>query len=894
MGQLRNILQWLRGNSNDQYRASSGRLGLRSFSARYLAAIVLAVVAQVLRIPLPGQTIAPFIITYAPFIVISAMLGGLGPGLLTTMLCVLEGVFFSIEPFDSFVVSDLSSWIAISTLVVTGVTTSVLAERLKRSGVQLGETHRKTSAILESISDGFNAFDREWRYIYVNAAAAKMVGKAPEEMLGRNLWETWPHVADSPFGDAYRRAVAENVPVQVEAFYPDLFNAWFEVRCYPSPEGLTVFFTDTTERRRVEEELRMMESAILQTSDGVLILKVAGEDSCRPTPVFANSALERMTGFSLEDLQTGSLPLLFGPGLDLHSIEHPRTGCPGGRPQPLELPVRRKDGSEFSAEFNFRPLTDASGNYTHCVWTCRDVTVRKQADEAARLLSSIVECSDDAIISKNLDGIVLSWNQGAERIYGYSSGEMVGRSISLLIPADRGDELPEILEYLKLGQQIEHLETERVKKDGQRIFVSLTISPLRDLAGSLVGASTITRDITERKRTEKALQLSEKRYRSLALVADQIVWATNPRGEVEEDVPTWRSFTGQSVDEIKGSGWIDAVHPEDRERAIDVWSRSLRNRSFHDIEYRLRRRDGEYRYMAVHGVPVLEEDGTVREWVGTCADITERKQIEEEIHRLNEDLERRVIERTAQWEASNKELEAFAYSVSHDLRAPLRAVDGFSRILLEEYALELAGEAQRYLNIVRKNAVQMGELIDRLLTFSRLGRQSLKKESIDLKALVGQTLEDMAREQEGRRIDIVIGELPPCEADRALLKQVIVNLLSNALKYTRCRDQARIEVGAPVSQQDGTVYFIRDNGAGFDMRYVDKLFGVFQRLHSAEEYEGTGVGLAIVHRIITRHGGRVWAEGEVDKGATFYFSLPAEERLGLPDHDSAQSLPEIA
>ncbi len=248
--------------------------------------------------------------------------------------------------------------------------------------------------------------------------------------------------------------------------------------------------------------------------------------------------------------------------------------------------------------------------------------------------------------------------------------------------------------------------------------------------------------------------------------------------------------------------------------------------------------------------------------------ITERRQAENEIGKLNKELTQKSLE----LEVANKELEAFSYSVSHDLRAPLRAVDGYSRILLDEHASHLSEGGQRFLRLVRENAVKMGQLIDDLLTFSRLSRQPLKKQIVATADLARQVLEELKLEQNGRRVETSIADLPQCQADPALLKQVLVNLLSNALKYTRKREVSKIEVGCD-KRNGETVYFIKDNGTGFDMRYADKLFGVFQRLHRAEEYEGTGVGLAIVQRIIHRHGGRVWAEADLDKGATFYFTL---------------------
>jgi signal transduction histidine kinase len=256
------------------------------------------------------------------------------------------------------------------------------------------------------------------------------------------------------------------------------------------------------------------------------------------------------------------------------------------------------------------------------------------------------------------------------------------------------------------------------------------------------------------------------------------------------------------------------------------------------------------------------------------AGVDERAQAEREIRRLNATLELRVAERTAELESANKELEAFSYSVSHDLRAPLRAVDGFSQAMLEDYGSELPSEGRHYLKNIREGAQRMGMLIDDLLTFSRLSRAPLNQQPVDTTKLVHEVIEDLDAERKGRKIEIQVSELPHCQGDPALLKQVWINLVSNAIKYTRRRDPAVIEIGCHTNPE--SVYFVRDNGAGFDMRYVHKLFGVFQRLHRADQFEGTGVGLAIVQRIVHRHGGRVWAEAALDRGATFYFTLNRE------------------
>ncbi len=253
--------------------------------------------------------------------------------------------------------------------------------------------------------------------------------------------------------------------------------------------------------------------------------------------------------------------------------------------------------------------------------------------------------------------------------------------------------------------------------------------------------------------------------------------------------------------------------------------------------------------------------------------ITERKRAEQEVRQLNLDLERRVIERTDQLEAANRELEAFSYSVSHDLRAPLRAVSGFSRIVLEDYGPQLPDEAKQHLQTICDGAQRMGTLIDDLLAFARLSRLPLNRRSVDVGQQVRETLLELEGEYSARALELRIGELPPCHGDPALLKQVWMNLLSNALKYSKNRELAVIEIGS-TSEVAEVVYFVRDNGTGFDMRYANKLFGVFQRLHRQEEFAGTGVGLAIAHRIVTRHGGRIWAHALPNHGATFHFALP--------------------
>jgi light-regulated signal transduction histidine kinase (bacteriophytochrome) len=284
------------------------------------------------------------------------------------------------------------------------------------------------------------------------------------------------------------------------------------------------------------------------------------------------------------------------------------------------------------------------------------------------------------------------------------------------------------------------------------------------------------------------------------------------------------------------------------------------------------RKDGTTVDISVTVSAIRDSEGRIVGASKVARDITEWKGAQATISRLNAELERRVAERTAQLEAANRELEAFSYSVSHDLRAPLRAIDGFSQAVMEDFSGLLPAEGVRYLQTIRSGAQRMGALIDDLLAFARLHRQPVEAQIVDTDRIVRAALADLGSPWPDRRVDLRIGELPACRGDPVMLRQVWTNLLSNALKYTRKRDPATIDVGS-ANEAGEQVFFVRDNGTGFDMRYSDKLFGVFQRLHRADEYEGTGVGLAIVQRIVQRHGGKAWGEAAIDRGATFYFTL---------------------
>jgi len=404
--------------------------------------------------------------------------------------------------------------------------------------------------------------------------------------------------------------------------------------------------------------------------------------------------------------------------------------------------------------------------------------------------------------------------------------------------------------------------------------VDTTIVPFLDAEGKPRQYVAIRADITERKRAEEQLQVSFKEIGDLKAALDEhaIVAITNPQGKITYVNDKFCAISKYSREELLGQDHRiinSGYHP--KEFIHELWATITRGKVWHG-EIKNKAKDGSFYWVDTTIVPFLNDQGKPRQYVAIRADITARKAAAAEIVQLNAELEQRVAKRTAELKLANQELEAFSYSISHDLRAPLRAMGGFTRMLEKQLGDQAPEEARYSMERIRVNAAKMGELIDGLLDFSSLNWMPVTKHKISPANIARMVFEELRPEIANRRVEMEIAELPPCEADAALLKQVYTNLISNALKYSRDRDPAVIKVGWRTGKGE-TIYFVQDNGAGFDMAYADKLFRVFQRLHRTDQFEGTGVGLAIVNRIIHRHAGRVWAEAQEDKGATFYFTL---------------------
>ena len=654
------------------------------------------------------------------------------------------------------------------------------------------------SEMLELIHDAIFVRDLQSQIIYWNRSAERLYGWTKEEVHAHTthglLQTVFPYELHLIEAAVLEKGYWEGeLKHQTRDGRTVTVSSRWALRKGDNGEPIGVLESNRDITKLKNEEKRF-ENLLEAAPDAIIIVNGAGIIQ------IINAQTEKMFGYPRGELV--GMPVEILVPHSVHSKHSVHRTAYSQAPQPrsmgagLNLHGRRKDGTEFPVEISLSPIDTAEGTLISS--SIRDVTERKkfelklkETEQRFRLLVEGVK--DYAIIGLDPQGLISSWNRGAERIKGYSASEIIGKHLSCFYPADDvARNLPGELLGRAAKDGVVEQEGWRVRKDGTQFWADVLITALRDDAGQLLGFAKITRDATERRNLEQELR--------------------NANEFLEHRV----------------SG---------RTSELATANAQLRSRT-------------------------------------------------DEISALNASLEARVEERTAELVRTNSELEAFSYSVSHDLRTPLRHVDGFARILKEEYVAELPAEGHRFLERILNSTTHMGHLIDDLLNLARIGRKEIKRADTQMSDLVKQALSDLRPEEE-RTIEWRIDVLPKLNCDPGLIKLVLINLLANASKFTRTRPSAVIEVGSCLTDGIFTL-FVRDNGVGFDPKYADKLFGVFQRLHRQEDFEGTGIGLATVQRIIHRHGGRIWAESSPGNGATFYFTLGSQPQAAEL-HETAES-----
>jgi PAS domain S-box-containing protein len=764
-------------------------------------------------------------------------------------------------------------------------------EALRQSEAYLAEAQRLThtgSWAVDLASD---------KYIYASEEDLRIFGFNPQEPLPtREAVFRLMHPEDrdrveESFQETFRKKIDTSCEYRI--VLPDGTVKHIHVIRHPvlnsSGEIIRLIGTsmDVTERKRAEEALRASEHKyreLVENANSIIL-----RWNSRGDITFLNEFGQKFFGYQEDEILgrnvVGTItPEIESTGRDLRPLMAKICENPTVFEQNINENMLR-DGSRVWIAWTNKTAFDAEGKLIEVLSIGSDITERKCAEEALRqseaYLTEAQRLSHTGSWALDVaNGKYDYWSEETFRIYEFDPQEGLPTKEAVYLRIH-----PEDLDIVKAGleksirEKVDTLDEFRiVLPSGTVKHIQVIRHPVPNDAGNVVKLVGTLVDITERKRAEEALQLAGVYNRSLIEASLDPLVTIDPEGRISDVNAATEQVTGYARSELIGTHFSDYF--TEPEKARRVYGQVIGEGLVRDYELNIRHRDGRITPALCNASVYRDEAGKVIGVSVAARDITERKQAQEALQKLLAEMELRVEERTKELseanqslQAANKELESFTYSVSHDLRAPLRAIDGFSMMVLKGYADKLDDEGRRKLNVVRSNTQQMGRLIDDLLAFSRMGRKEMVRANLDMEALVRSAWRELTLLNPERRIQFSVQRLPYGMGDQTLIKEVVVNLLSNAIKFTKYRENAIVEVGA-FPEEEADVYFVRDNGVGFDMQYYDKLFGVFQRLHSTDEFEGTGVGLAIVERIIGRHGGRVWAEGKEGEGATLYFTLP--------------------
>ncbi|MEH1841432.1 MAG: PAS domain S-box protein [Nostoc sp.] len=851
-------------------------------------------------------------------VMVSAWYGGLGPGLVATVSATLAINYFFFKLFNPHNITNLSRLIPLVVFILAAVLISCLNEsrrtaqqKAEASLKSLRESEARFGRLTESNIIGVIVADLNGLIIEANDAFLQMLNYTREDLRsGRIRWgEITPpeYIEVSEQAIEKLRITGSCKPFEQEYICKDGSQVPVLIGFVKQGDRTIIgFVLDLSQRQAALRDRKQAEvsQSILQmllehVPEGITI--AGGPPDFR---IIANSKLAQellgRPGESLVGMTSGDYVQSYGvfladgvTRLNLKQLPLYRATRYGETIRDEECIIERPDGTRITASANVVPVRDSQGEIIGAINCWRDITNRKQMEEALRQRETELRLITDTL------PVLISFvdseqryrfnNRAYQEWFGYSPTEIYGKHLWEILGESAYQVVRPYVEQVLAGEQVT-FESQVPYQDGGTRYIHAVYVPQFNQEGTVEGYAALITNISEqqaalreqqaalrqRNQAEAALRDSEEQYRILTEVSPQAIWMGDSHNGITYCNQYWFDYSGLTMEQTAGYGWIDIIHPDDRDHIFKTSMEAVANATNYETEIRFRRvSDGSYRWHIVRGLPFRDAAGQIIKWVGIASDIHDRKVVEAALQQLNEMLEQRIQERTAQLEAANKELESFSYSVSHDLRSPLRHIAGFIELLQKRHSSTstLDEVSQRYLKIIAETSKQAGILIDELLTFSRMGRTEMRYININMEQLVEEIKRDLQIQIPGHTINWHIESLPEVQGDPSMLRLVLRNLIDNAVKYSQTRNPTEITVGSTDNENE-VVFFVQDNGVGFNMQYVHKLFGVFQRLHSDPKFEGTGVGLANVQRIIHRHNGRVWAESVVDSGATFYFSLP--------------------